>query len=119
MTLTWDPSRAEAYAIALSGADAWPDGAVFSMSFDGPRGLTISTERHVISEGGATLTVTDRGFGNVLDGLEFNDRAIAILDGAQVSFSLAGAAGPVRDFRACTSAAVASGRTAGTGIPHG
>jgi hypothetical protein len=119
VTLTWDPSRAEAYAIALSRGEAWPEGAVFAISFDGPRALSISTERHVISDGGTTLTVTDRGFGNVLDGLEFNDRAVADLAGTQVSFSLAGAAGPVRDFRACTSAAVASARPAGTGALRG
>ena len=119
VTLTWDPSQAQAYAIALSRGESWPEGAMFAISFDGPRALTISTNRHVLSDEGTTLTVTDRGFGNVLDGLEFNETAIAALDGAQIAFSLAGAAGPVRDFRACTSAAIASFGPASTDAPRG
>lgn len=108
VTVTWDPRRDEAYAITVTRNEAWPGGAVFAIGFEGRRGLTISTRRHVLSEDGTALTVTDRGFGNVLDGLEFNDRAIADLGGSQVAFALADAAGPVREFRACTGAAVAS-----------
>jgi hypothetical protein len=119
VTLTWDPTRDQAYAIAVSRGAPWPDGSMFAITFEGARGLTISTGRHVISDDGSTLTVTDRGFGNVLDGLEFGDRAVADLDGARIVFSLAGAAGPVRDFRACTAASVASSGSDGVGASSG
>jgi len=100
--VTYDPRRPEAYAIALMRPGAgWSPGPVFTISFEGPRALVIGTDRHRISEDGAVLTVTDRGFGNVLDGLEFNDRAEARLDGDAVSVPLVGAAGPVAEFRAC------------------
>ena len=75
---------------------------IFAIRFDGPRGLTISTDRHVILDDGATLTVTDRGFGNVLNGLEFNDTATALLGDRAVAFALDGAGPAVRAFRACT-----------------
>jgi hypothetical protein len=41
----------------------------------GPRGNMISTSRHALSDDGRTLSVSDRGFGNVLNGLEFNVRS--------------------------------------------
>ena len=51
--------------------------------------------------------MTDRGFGNVLNGLEFNDTAIAIAGETRVPFSLAGAAPEIQAFRACTDAPTA------------
>ncbi len=105
VTLTWDPRRPEPYAIAVTRGASWAGAPVFAMRFDGPRGNTIVTDRHAISDGGRTLTVTDRGFGNVLDGLEFNDSATALLGEEAVPFPLDGAAGPVRAFRACAEAA--------------
>lgn len=101
VAVTFDPHQAEPYAIALTrrGA-AWPDGPVFTLTFQGPRPLTIGTDRHRIDQGG-TLTVTDRGFGNVLNGLEFGDRAVARLADASVDVDLTGAAEPVARFRAC------------------
>lgn len=98
--VTFDPGIPE-YSIAITPKRPWPLGPVFSMRFDGPRGNTIATDRHVISNGGATLTVTDRGFGNVLDGLEFNHTATALLGGQSVAVPLDGAAPAVREFRAC------------------
>lgn len=114
VTVTWDPGRAEPYAITVTRAGPWPEGPVFAMRFDGPRAIAIQTDRHAISEDGGALTVTDRGFGNVLDGLEFNGRATAMLGGAEAGFSLDGAAGPVRAFRACTGAAIATLRAPAT-----
>lgn len=108
VTVTWDPGRAEAYAITVTRAGVWSRGGVFAIRFDGPRALAIQTDRHAISEDGSALTVTDRGFGNVLDGLEFNGRATAMLGDVEVGFSLEGAAAPVRAFRACTGAAIAA-----------
>lgn len=101
--VTFDP-RAREYAITLKGAAPWPNDTVFSIRFEGLRGLTISTSRHQLSEGGTVLTVTDRGFGNVLDGLQFNHTATMLTGSAALSVSLDGAAPKVEDFRACTTA---------------
>jgi hypothetical protein len=107
VVVTHDPAIPE-YAITMTRAGApWPEGRVFAIRFDGPRGLTISTTRHSLGAGGRALTVTDRGFGNVLDGLQFNDTATALLGDAAVAFPLDGAAEPVARFRACVAAPVA------------
>ncbi|MCR9110951.1 excinuclease ABC subunit B [Marivita sp. XM-24bin2] len=99
--VTYDPDGGE-YAIHLSRESGWPHTAVFSMRFEGPRGLTISTTQHVIeAEDTRTLTVRDRGFGNVLNGLNFNQRAVAVLGDLEVPVSLDGAAPAVEEFRAC------------------
>ncbi|MEM7644123.1 MAG: excinuclease ABC subunit B [Pseudomonadota bacterium] len=102
--VTFDPSTG-IYAIALTRPDGWPPAPVFSIRFEGGAPLTISTPRHVID--GATLTVTDRGFGNVLAGLEFNATATAILGETIFPMDLTGAAEPVRAFRACPAAGLA------------
>ena len=107
VVVTYDPRLPEPYAIAVTGATPWPDTPGFSMRFDGPRGLTISTDRHKVSEGGRTLSVTDTGFGNVLNGLEFNNTAIALSGNIAVPFPLAGAAPEVQAFRACIAAPTA------------
>ena len=96
--VTYDP-RIPEYAIAFTRTTtAWPDAPVFALRFDGPRGNTISTTRHRLSEGGTTLTITDTGFGNVLDGLELNDTATALIGTAQVTIPLSGAATAVPPF---------------------
>ncbi|MEM9207456.1 MAG: hypothetical protein AAGA88_14110 [Pseudomonadota bacterium] len=99
--LTYDPAIPE-YSIAITPQAPWPEGPVFAMRFDGPQGNMITTDRHVITGNGATLTVTDSGFGNVLNGLEFNETATALLGDREVSVSLEGAAPAVQDFRNCT-----------------
>jgi hypothetical protein len=107
LTVTYDPRQPEPYAIRIARTAPWPDAPVFAIDYAGPRALAISTTRHRLSDGGATVTVTDEGFGNVLDGLEFNTTATALLGDVRVPFPLDGAAGPVRAFRACAEAAVA------------
>ena len=102
--LTYDPRLPE-YTITLRRAAPWPVAPVFAMRFDGPRGLTISTDRHVLSDGGTALTVTDRGFGNVLDGLQYNRTATALTGDAALSVPLDGAAPEVAAFRACAEGA--------------
>ena len=97
--LTYDHTTG-LYAIAVTNPNGWPVAPIFSIRFDGPRAGTISTNRHQTD--GATLTVTDAGFGNVLDGLEFNTEATAFTDTQMVTMSLQGAADPVQKFRACT-----------------
>lgn len=99
--VTYDPSIPE-YAIAVTLNSTWEESVVFSLRFDGPQELTISTGRHRLSDDGATLIVRDRGFGNVLNGLEFNNIATALLGERDiVSVSLEGAAPEVQKFRAC------------------
>lgn len=107
VTVTYDPRQGEPYAITVTADAPWPEAAVFGLRFEGPRGLTISTPRHRLSEDGLSLTVTDRGFGNVLDGLEYNLAATALLGDTALRFSLDGAADPVRAFRACATAPTA------------
>lgn len=98
--LTYDPTG-PLYSITVTVSEPWPDAPAFGMRFDGPQGRAIGTDRHVLSEGGRALTVMDRGFGNVLDGLQFNHTAWAMSGDRQVSFALDGAAEPVAAFRAC------------------
>jgi hypothetical protein len=105
--VTYDPRQPEPYAIRIDRAAPWPEAPVFSIDYEGPRPLGISTTRHRLSDGGTAITVTDEGFGNVLDGLEFNTTATAILGDVRVPFPLDGAVGPVQAFRACTEAPLA------------
>ncbi len=99
--VTHDPQAAEPYAIEITRPLPWPSSDGFAVRFDGPLGMTITTDRHSLSNGGTTLTVTDRGFGNVLDGIEFNRTATAIAGDAAVAIPLDGAASPMQAFRAC------------------
>lgn len=78
----------------------WPAADVFVMRFDGSAPLGIGTDRHQLDPTGRGVTVTDTGFGNVRNGLQFNDAAIATLGDRSVAISLAGAAAPVAAFRA-------------------
>jgi hypothetical protein len=85
----------------------WPGSPAFGIRFEGARTLAIGTDRHRLSDDGRTLTVTDTGFGNVLDGLEFNATATATAGGVSVALDLTGAADPVRAFRACADGGIA------------
>ena len=97
--MTYDPGLPE-YNLHLTLKDGvWPSGSVFSLRFEGPAGLTISTNQHVVD--GATLSVTDRGFGNVLNGLQFNARAVALIATSEFAISLNGAAPSIEEFRDC------------------
>ena len=101
--LSYDPVG-PLYTITVTRPAAWPGAPAFSIRFDGGRPQTISTDRHVLSQAGRALTVTDRGFGNVLDGLAFNDTATAFSGGAAATLDLQGAAPEVEAFRACATA---------------
>ncbi len=98
LTVTFDHVTG-LYTIAITHPDGWPAASAFSMRFDGAQPNTISTNRHQTDA--QTLTVTDTGFGNVLNGLEFNTTAKAFTQSAEVTMSLQGAAEPVQAFRAC------------------
>lgn len=101
--LTYDPTQ-PLYTLSVRQTEAWPGAPVFAMRFDGPAGLTISTDRHALSADGRTVSVADRGFGNVLNGLQFNNGATALLGDKEIRFPLDGAAEPVAAFRICRAA---------------
>lgn len=107
VAVTYDPRQPEPYAIAITRGEPWGAGAIFGILFDGARPLTITTNRHATSDGGTTLTVSDRGFANVLLGLEMGGVARAFLGDTEVSIPLAGAAPEVEKFRACTEGGLA------------
>ncbi len=94
--LTYDGA---VYDITLTRPGGWPLADVFAIRF-APVGPTISTSRHQVE--GDTLRVEDRGFGNVLNGLELNTTATALTGDAALTIDLTGAAAPTRAFRACT-----------------
>lgn len=101
LRVTYDP-RGPVYAIALTrSASTWQDSPTFAIRFDGPRALTITTDRHSLTDADTTLTVEDTGFSNVLNGLEFNATATAMTAGQSLAIPLDGIAQPMAAFRAC------------------
>lgn len=97
--VTFDPGTG-LYALHLTRPVGWPDTPVLTLRFDQGMGdLTISTDRHRVE--GNRLTVTDRGFGNVLRGLEFFGRAIVTMEGLTLAFDTSDATPAVTAFRAC------------------
>jgi hypothetical protein len=99
--VTHDPSQPEPYAISLTRPEPWPVTDSFGLRFDGPAALSIGTGRHRLSPDARTLTVSDTGFGNVLDGLALNISATALAGATEVPFDLTGARQAVEAFRAC------------------
>ena len=107
MTVTYDPAITE-YSITVTLPDGtWGQDAIFAMAFAGGRDISIQTDRHQISPDGRSLTVTDRGFGNVLNGLEFNTRAYAVLGDTTVGIGLQGIGPAITAFRNCPAANLA------------
>ncbi|SMY06527.1 hypothetical protein [Flavimaricola marinus] len=100
VVVTYDATLPE-YTISVTRAEPWPDAAIFAMTFDGGLPLTIQTDRHVLSADRLSLTVTDRGFGNVLNGLERNRIALAVAGGAVAALPLDGIEEPMQAFRSC------------------
>ena len=96
-----DPRRALPYSIEVTSDEPWTDAPVFAMRFDGPGQMTISTDRHILSDDASSLTVMDRGFGNVLAGLENNFVAMAVLGNFAITIPLKGAPPEVAKFRSC------------------
>jgi hypothetical protein len=99
--VTYDPAQAEPYAITFTRSEPWPDTASFGLRFDGEAAMTIGTDRHRLSADGQSLSVSDTGFGNVLDGLALNRTAVALAGDLALPVDLAGAAEAVAAFRAC------------------
>lgn len=102
IVITYDASLPEyTLAITLSGAP-WPREDTFYLVFLGPpERLQIGTSLHQLSEDGQTLTVRDRGFGNVLNGLEFRDVGVARSGSRLVDLEPDSAGSAVQAFRAC------------------
>jgi hypothetical protein len=101
VVLTHDPSG-PVYTITVRRGDPWPAAAIFGITFLGQAGLTITTDRHALSDDGRAITVTDRGFGNLLAGMAGNDTATIFAGPVSKTVSLAGAAPAVAEFEACT-----------------
>ncbi len=101
IAITYD-ARLPEYALFITlRSGQWPGVETFAMTFVGPRAGQIGTSNQTLSADQATLTVRDRGFGNVLDGLEFNANAIATSGDLSISMSLHDAPPAVRAFRDC------------------
>lgn len=100
VTLTYDPVT-PLYSFSLKQAQPFPAASVFGLQFSGPLSLAIGTDRHQISDAGRRVTVEDNGFGNVLNGMQYNDAMIATIGNQLIAVSLEGAADPVAAFRAC------------------
>lgn len=99
--ITYDATVSEYRLLIELRTQTWPDAPQFAISFSGDRALRIVTDSHVLSENATSVSVTDSGFGNVLNGLEFNRSAIATLGDTQLRIPLNGAALPIQQFRAC------------------
>ena len=104
INLTYDHAT-EIYAIAFTKSEApWEQGAQFSIRFEGPRPKLIRTNRHEFSADGYTLTASDTGFGNVLDGIQYNTLA-AIQTGDERIFIQIHKSFPAMEaFRKCVKA---------------
>ncbi len=99
ITITYDANLPE-YTLTMTLTDGtWPSAATFGMRFEGGNQIAIGTDRHMTV--GATLTVKDSGFGNVLDGLQFNETATATAGDLTITANLSDAADPVAAFRQC------------------
>ena len=102
--LTYDPAK-PLYTLAITRKDTpWRPSEWFAMRFTGGQEITISTQRHALSDNNQTVNVADSGFGNVLDGLALNATAFAFTESQQVTLPLQGAAPEVQKFRDCAGA---------------
>lgn len=106
VVITHDPNIREYRMNIRLLEGGWAASERFGITYRGERPLTIGTDRHRID--GKDLSVADTGFGNVLNGLEFNDIAIAFTTKQTLQISLNGAAPRVQEFRKCAQTAPAT-----------
>ncbi|MEL7203283.1 MAG: excinuclease ABC subunit B [Pseudomonadota bacterium] len=100
VTVSHDITKDVPYAIDLTRTGGWTPGPLFAIRFDGLGPRTITTDRHMVDND--TLTVTDTGFGNVLDGIAQNFVALASTGETAVVIPLEGAAPEVEKFKSCS-----------------
>lgn len=99
--ITFD-ARLPEYSLTVAPRGlGFPNAPSFTMTFEGGDEISIGTTNHVLSDSGRRLTVRDTGFGNVLDGLEFNNSATAQSGHIAYEFDLTNAPPAVQAFRAC------------------
>ncbi|CTQ50610.1 hypothetical protein [Jannaschia donghaensis] len=96
--VTYDPNTT-LYSMHVDRAGGWPEARTLSVTFAGAATFTITTTRHQIA--GQRVSVTDRGFGNVLSGLAAGGTATVVLGDVAEVFDLTGAAPQVARFDAC------------------
>jgi len=101
ITVTYDPAITEYTVTVTLPEGQWPSDPTFGMAFANDRPISIQTDQHSISPDGRSITVKDRGFGNVLNGLEFNKRAYAVLGDTTVGIDLTGIGPAITAFRNC------------------
>lgn len=101
IALTHDPAVPE-WTITLTREAPWPEVGFFRMAF--ANGIVITTDRQTLSDGGRTLSVADRGFGNVIAGLSSLPAAEARVGETAVRFSTEGAAAPLQKLTDCAPA---------------
>lgn len=103
IAITYDVSLPE-YALFITLREGeWDNAPSFQMTFQGGVPVTIGTTRHMLSGDSATLSVRDRGFGNVLDGIELNTSLAAGTGARFVTADTSDAAAAVQAFRNCPS----------------
>lgn len=104
INLTFDHASG-VYAIAFTKLEApWDQGQQFSIRFEGPRPKLIRTDRHVFSVDGYTLTARDTGFGNVLDGLQYNTLAALETGDERIFIQIHKSFPAMEAFRKCVKA---------------
>ncbi len=93
------------YALKLTKPElTWDASRKFSMRFEGSKPIFISTTNHEFSSDMKSLIASDSGFGNVIDGLQFNTLAAAITDNERIFIPLTGAEPKIDAFRNCAEA---------------
>lgn len=104
VVITYDQS-VPLYTLRLTRTDGtWAEGA-FTIEFIDGSPPQIGTVQQTISSDGKTLTVSDRGFGNVLDGLGTGRSARMTVAGTGPTFSLDDVDPALTAFRACPAVA--------------
>lgn len=107
ITITYDAALPE-YSLTITLPEgSWDDADRFAMTFSGNRPIAIQTDRHQRSPNGRSLGVRDSGFGNVLDGLEFNNRVTATAGDTTFDLVIDGIGPAMQAFRACPAANLA------------
>ena len=86
------------YTLRLNNPAGWKPAPIFAIRF-APNGPFIQTNRYEID--GTELSVSDRGFGNVIKGLQNNQIAQLILGDTSRLIDLTGAFEPVEAFKNC------------------